>query len=62
MTTRMTEFKEGETYRNRLGEYTVLQIFDDGTMTVICKYGCNELKTFNQRFAQMTIFNLNRGK
>lgn len=62
MTTKLTEFQEGETYRNRLGEYTVLQLLDNKTMTVVCKYGANEIKTFDQRIAQMVIFNLNRGK
>lgn len=61
MTTRLTEFKKGQTYKNRLGEYTVLQIFDNGTMNVLCLYN-QEIKQFDIRFAQMTIFNLNRGK
>ena len=61
MTTRLTEFKQGGVYWNRLGEYTVIDINGDGTMNVFCEYD-GEMRIFNILVAQMTIFNLNRGK
>ena len=61
MTTRLTDFKEGKIYSNRLGEYEIKKIHDDGTMDVYCWYD-SEIRQFNILVAQMTIFNLNRGK
>jgi len=61
MITRLTNFKQGGVYKNRLGEYTVIDLNDDGTMIVYCEYD-DEMRIFNILIAQMTIFNLNRGK
>ena len=61
MTTRLTEFEEGEIYGNRLGEYIVEELIDKNYMRVHCYYN-GEPRIFNIRIAQMTIFNLNRGR
>lgn len=54
-------FEVEKTYRDRNGEYTVLEVHDDGTMTVYRKYD-DTIRTYKQRIARMTIHNLARGK
>lgn len=61
MVTRLTEFKRGGHYKNRLGEYMVMNLNDDGTMKVYCDYD-DTVRQFDIQVAQLTIFNLNRGR
>lgn len=61
MTKKLTQFEEGKHYYNRIGIYKVLKIYGDGTMDVYCGYDCEE-RNFNILHAQLTIFNMKRGK
>lgn len=56
----LTKFREGGVYKNRLGEYTVKKLMEDGKhMEVFCNYD-GGIRKFDKLIAQLVIYNIQK--